>query len=587
MFNEYRQNKQLIEMGALTERDFSSKCQSIVKKSNELLKRISKMKFFDPACGSGNFLIITYKSLRFLEMDILELQKLCDRETQIGAVMGTCIHLDQFYGIELLDFPHEIAMLSLWLAQHQMDNKLFETFNINTQALPLHNITQIQCGNACRMDWNVVCPHEKDEEVFVFGNPPYLGSKLQSKEQKEDLEFVCKSEKRYKDLDYISCWFFLSCKYIKGNQVKVAFVTTNSITQGEQVPMLWPVIYENDIEIFFTHTSFKWSNNAKYQAGVSCAIIGLQNKQNGDKTIYTNNIKKIVPSINPYLTAGSNTIVMGSFEPMQGFPIMEVKNMTYDGGFLIFSEQEKQQMIDSEPGISKYIVRLQSGSNFIDSVYRYSFWIEDDQVNNALFYNGIKERIDKVRDFRLKSGSVAQSLAKKPYCFRYPKKAKDHMVIIPMTTGENRDYLPVGLLDNNTITTHAAYGIYDQPNWILGVIMSKMQMAWIKPLCGRLGTSFRYSSSICYNSFPFPKISEEKKQNITEAAEDVLITRAGYPEKTLAEMYDPDKMPQDLREAHNTLDDIVDSCYPGYPFANDEERLECLFRMYEKMTTKK
>ena len=585
---QQKQLQQQLDLGALKQKDYCNACAPIEKKCRQLLLRISKMKFFDPACGSGNFLIITYKSLRLLEMDILKVIRQCKPgQQELNFIDGSCITLKQFYGIELLDFPHEVAMLSLWLAEHQMNRKFSDEFKVNTRALPLHNITQRVCGNACRINWNEVCPHEPEEEVFVFGNPPYLGSKLQSKEQKKDIEFVCKNKNRYKDLDYISCWFILACKYINSTFIKTAFVTTNSITQGEQVPMLWSLIFQHNIEISFAHTSFKWSNNAKNKAGVSCVIIGLYKKRLENKYIYSDNNKKAVRAINPYLSEGENCIVMGSFKPLQGFPVMEIKNMTYDGGNLIFNEEEKKIILQKEPEVSKYIVKLQSGSDFIDNIYRYSFWIEEKDLNDALQFNSIKERIDKVKNFRQNSGSVAKSLVDKSYCFRFPKRAKNHMVIIPRTTGENREYLPVGLLDNNTITTDAAYGIYDYSNWILGIIMSKMQIVWMKPLCGRLGTSFRYSSSICYNSFPFPTISEEKKKQIEEAAENVLVTRAFYPEKTLAELYDPDKMPEDLKEAHAVLDDIVESCYPGYPFANDEARLECLFKLYEKMTNKK
>lgn len=585
---QQKQLQQQLDLGALKQKDYCNACAPIEKKCRQLLLRISKMKFFDPACGSGNFLIITYKSLRLLEMDILKVIRQCKPgQQELNFIDGSCITLKQFYGIELLDFPHEVAMLSLWLAEHQMNRKFSDEFKVNTRALPLHNITQIVCGNACRINWNEVCPHEPEEEVFVFGNPPYLGSKLQSKEQKKDIEFVCKNKNRYKDLDYISCWFILACKYINSTFIKTAFVTTNSITQGEQVPMLWSLIFQHNIEISFAHTSFKWSNNAKNKAGVSCVIIGLYKKRLENKYIYSDNNKKAVRAINPYLSEGENCIVMGSFKPLQGFPVMEIKNMTYDGGNLIFNEEEKKIILQKEPEVSKYIVKLQSDSDFIDNIYRYSFWIEEKDLNDALQFNSIKERIDKVKNFRQNSGSVAKSLVDKSYCFRFPKRAKNHMVIIPRTTGENREYLPVGLLDNNTITTDAAYGIYDYSNWILGIIMSKMQIVWMKPLCGRLGTSFRYSSSICYNSFPFPTISEEKKKQIEEAAENVLVTRAFYPEKTLAELYDPDKMPEDLKEAHAVLDDIVESCYPGYPFANDEARLECLFKLYEKMTNKK
>lgn len=497
---QQKQLQQQLDLGALKQKDYCNACAPIEKKCRQLLLRISKMKFFDPACGSGNFLIITYKSLRLLEMDILKVIRQCKPgQQELNFIDGSCITLKQFYGIELLDFPHEVAMLSLWLAEHQMNRKFSDEFKVNTRALPLHNITQIVCGNACRINWNEVCPHEPEEEVFVFGNPPYLGSKLQSKEQKKDIEFVCKNKNRYKDLDYISCWFILACKYINSTFIKTAFVTTNSITQGEQVPMLWSLIFQHNIEISFAHTSFKWSNNAKNKAGVSCVIIGLYKKRLENKYIYSDNNKKAVRAINPYLSEGENCIVMGSFKPLQGFPVMEIKNMTYDGGNLIFNEEEKKIILQKEPEVSKYIVKLQSGSDFIDNIYRYSFWIEEKDLNDALQFNSIKERIDKVKNFRQNSGSVAKSLVDKSYCFRFPKRAKNHMVIIPRTTGENREYLPVGLLDNNTITTDAAYGIYDYSNWILGIIMSKMQIVWMKPLCGRLGTSFRYSSSICYN----------------------------------------------------------------------------------------
>ena len=244
-------------------------------------------------------------------------------------------------------------------------------------------------------------------------------------------------------------------------------------------------------------------------------------------------------------------------------------------------------MIEHEPGIARYIIKLQSGSDFIENKIRYTFWIEKNEFEEALKYDAIKNRIDKVREYREKSGDVAKSLARFPYQFRFPKRAKEHFIIIPIVTSERREYLPVGVLDNNTITTNASYGIYDTSLWILGIIESKIHMLWVKSVCGRLETRLRYSSSICYNTFPFPSISNSKKSEIEDAATEVLLARENYPEKTLADLYDPDKMPQDLREAHEALDTIVESCYPGAPFANDEARLECLFKLYEKMTANK
>lgn len=303
--DQYEQKKRQHDIGGLSDNQFHKDAKAIRRDCEKLLLRMSKMKFFDPACGSGNFLIITYKALRMLEMDILRLMRQIIPE--IDFFDSSVIQLTQFYGIELLDFPHEVAMLSMWLAEHQMNRKLHDDFGVNTQALPLHNITQIVCGNACRMDWNEVCPHTADEEVFVFGNPPYLGSKLQSAEQKKDISIAFGSLKNSKILDYISIWFYEASKYIQGTKAQYAFVSTNSICQGEQVGILWPEILNKGQEIRFAYTSFKWSNNAKYNAGVTVVIIGVANMSKDKKAIYTGETKLEASFINPYLSAGSHS----------------------------------------------------------------------------------------------------------------------------------------------------------------------------------------------------------------------------------------------------------------------------------------
>ncbi len=308
MQTAFEQNKRMLDVGMFSERQFYKEMTPIHKNCQKLLLRMSKMKFFDPACGSGNFLIITYKMLRLLEMDILRLMRLINPE-QIDFYDGSVISLTQFYGIEILDFPHEVAMLSLWLAEHQMNRKLHEDFGVNTRALPLHNITQIVCGNACRMDWNTVCPHTAEEEVFVFGNPPYLGSKLQSGEQKKDIEIAFGTLKNSKILDYISIWFYCGSQYIKGTKARYAFVTTNSICQGEQVSVLWPEILSQGQEIIFAYTSFKWSNNARHNAGVTVAIIGIGNKTKDKKVQNTNEQKFETASYSPYHSYRSRSIV--------------------------------------------------------------------------------------------------------------------------------------------------------------------------------------------------------------------------------------------------------------------------------------
>lgn len=583
----YEQKKQLHAIGALTKKQFYDELKPVIKKGDALLKRMSRMKFFDPACGSGNFLIITYKCLRFLEMDILALQRKCTPEGELLFVDNSVISLSQFYGIELLDFPHEVAMLSLWLAEHQMNTKLNENFGVNTKALPLKNITQIVCGNACRIDWNSVCPHTAEEEVFVFGNPPYLGSKLQSGEQKKDITIAFKNVKNCKILDYISIWFYLGAKYIKNSYAKYAFVTTNSICQGEQVGILWPEIYSMDLNIFFAHRSFKWSNNAKYNAAVTCAIVGLCNKsQKIKKVIYDKEHGTEVGLINPYLMSNSETIVYKRTKDPDGLPKLCFGCMPYDDRnhkYLRLEEYEKTQLLNDYPEAECLIRKIYGSEEFINGKNVYCLWIDDEQLDLALSIPPVKKRIEGNKNFRLHESEDGQALAERPHQFR-EHPADEEKVIIPSVSSENREYIPIGYLDSKTIISNAAFALYDAPTWLFGVLTSKLHMVWVKTVGGRLETRYRYSAQLCYNTFPFPKITSEKKKEIEEAAEEVLITREYYPDKTLADLYDPDKMPQDLREAHEKLDDIVESCYPGYPFASDEARLECLFKLYEKMT---
>lgn len=580
---EYRQQKQLKEMGALKEKEFAQKCQSVVKKSNALLVRMSKMKFFDPACGSGNFLIITYKSLRFLEMDILKLQQQCEGEGSLGAIMGSCITLQQFYGIELLDFPHEVAMLSLWLAQHQMDNKLFETFGVNTQALPLHNITQIQCGNACRLDWNVVCPHEKDDEVFVFGNPPYLGSRHQELTQKQDMEYVLKYD--FGSLDYIACWFYKGGKYIENTQAQCAFVTTNSICQGLQVALLWKRVLVNSVEISFAHTSFKWTNNAKYNAAVIVAVVGLTAHPR-NKYIYTGEKYVQVQNISPYLFSGKTLFIESASRPLcKEAPQMNFGNMPADGGMLLFTTEEKADFIKREPESEQYFRPIYGAEDFINGKERWCLWLYGHLPSEFNQYPLIKERIDKLREIRLNSSRP--QLAEIPHLFaQITQPLNCNIILIPRHSSETREFIPIGYLEAGNIAADSCMVIGTDDLSLFGILESKMHTAWVRTVGGKIKTDYRYSAQLCYNTFPFPKITDAQRAALADAAEEVLLTRADHPEKTLAEMYDPDKMPQDLRDAHNALDEVVDSCYPGYPFANDEARLECLFHMYEQMTGK-
>ena len=581
----YEQKAQMKNIGALSTKQLYDDLKQVIKKGNALLKRMSKMKFFDPACGSGNFLIITYKCLRFLEMDILALQRKCTPEGEILFVDNSVISLSQFYGIELLDFPHEVAMLSLWLAEHQMNTKLNENFGVNTKALPLKNITQIVCGNACRINWNEVCPHTPDEEVFIFGNPPYLGSSMQDEEQKADLEHVCGHFKNYKNLDYIANWFYLGTRYIQNSKAKCAFVSTNSICQGDSVALLWPNIFNKGVEINFAYQSFKWANNAKYNATVMVVIIGLSIVSKEEKKIYDSQNKcNICNNINAYLLNGSNIIINRIGKSISNLPEMVFGNKPTDGGHLILDKNERDFIIKGYPQAKDLIKKYHSADSFLYGNIRYCLWITKKDANLAYSIPPIKARLDKVKDFRLKSKAESTILyADRPFLFKQRAHKDTNSIIIPRVTSEKRQYLIVGLLTKDTIISDAAQAIYNGNSFIIGILSSHIHVAWLNAIGGKLENRYRYSSLV-YNSFPFPKISAEKKKEIEDAAEEVLLTREYYPEKTLAELYDPDKMPKDLREAHEKLDDIVESCYPGYPFASDEARLECLFKLYEKMT---
>lgn len=583
----YEQKLQMKNIGALSVKQFYEDLKPIIKKGDALLKRISKMKFFDPACGSGNFLIITYKCLRFLEMDILALQRKCTPEGEILFVDNSVISLSQFYGIELLDFPHEVAMLSLWLAEHQMNTKLNENFGVNTKALPLKNITQIVCGNACRIDWNTVCPHTPEEEVFIFGNPPYLGSRMQSKEHKEDILFVAGEKGR--SLDYISCWFIKATDYIAKTKSKSAFVSTNSICQGEQVSLLWKPILDK-AEIFFAYTSFKWSNNAKYQAAVICVIIGLQSPKNDSvKRIYSSSNVNEVSNISPYLTSGHSIFIGRRANPLSDdFPVLRYGSMPNDGGNLVLDKYEVEELLSNNQQTCKIIKEFIGSYEFINRQKRWCLYIKDKDLADFVDIPEISKRLLAVTKHRISSTeSSTRALADMPNKFYYSAYEETDAIIIPRVSSERRKYVPIGIVSPNVIISDSALAMYNAKIWILGIVMSYIHMVWMKNIGGKLKTDYRYSPTLVYNNFPFPKISDEKKQEIELAAEKVLITREYYPEKTLAELYDPDKMPQDLREAHAKLDDIVESCYPGYPFASDEARLECLFKLYEKMTAKK
>lgn len=562
--------------------EFEQSKENKTKLAN-LHKRLTNLKIFDPACGSGNFLIIAYKELRKLEMKIF---KQIDLISGQRSFVFSEIKLSQFYGIELDDFAHEVAILSLWLAEHQMNLEFFREFGRTSPALPLHQGGNIVQGNATRLNWEEVCPKEDGDEIYILGNPPYLGTRNQEKTHKEDMTYVFKGINNYKNLDYITCWFFKAAQYIENTKNYFAFVTTNSISQGEQVSVFWPLISKKNLEISFAHQSFKWTNNAKGNAGVVVAIIGIRNVEHSAKVLYTGTIKKIVSNINYYLVDGPNMIVERRSSSLSGLPVMIKGSIPADGGHLILDRQQYEQLSQDKlimPVIKKFI----GAQEFIKNVERWCLYIDAADKEALENLPQIKSRLEGVTKMRLESTKQATNyLAKTPHLFAEDRYYNKSCIIVPCTTSELREYIPIGFIESGPVIYASAQAIYDPQAWIMGIVTSKMHMVWMRTIAGRLKTDYRYSSALVYNTFPFPNISDQQKEIITEHVFNILHEREQHSEKTLAQLYDPDKMPSGLREAHHQLDLAIERCYRVKPFESDEERLEYLFKLYEEMTGK-
>lgn len=566
--------------------DLYSEFEQSKENKNKLLalhKRLTNLKIFDPACGSGNFLIIAYKELRKLEIKIF---KQIDALAYQRSFVFSEIKLSQFYGIELDDFAHEVAILSLWLAEHQMNLEFFREFGRTSPTLPLHQGGNIVQGNATRLDWEEVCLKEEGDEIYILGNPPYLGARLQNQEQKEDMGSVFQGVKNFNNLDYIACWFYKGADYIRNAHAKAAFVSTNSISQGEQVGILWTHILDETIEIDFAYKSFKWQNNAKANAAVIVVIIGLRNCSNKPKYLYTDNIRHEVKNINAYLVNAKNIIVQKINQSNSGVPPLVFGNQVIDGGHLILQEDEKNSIVSLYPNSEIFFRRLYGGEDFLKGYIRWCIWVQENQLHEVNVIQPLKEKFEKVKKYRETGGEVARSLVDIPYRFRYIHEAKSNLLVLPRTTTERREYLPIGFLNKDSIVTDAIQVIYDPEVYVMGFLSSKIHMLWVKIVAGRLKSDLRYSNSLCYNTFPFPDISEQQKEQITEHVFNILNEREQHSEKTLAQLYDPDKMPSRLREAHHQLDLAIERCYRAKPFESDEERLEYLFTLYEEMVGK-
>lgn len=549
------------------------------KALQQVIQRLGNIRVFDPACGSGNFLVVAYRQLREREMRVLK--RLNELDGGRDVQMFSAISLKNFYGIEITDFGVETAKLALFIAEYQA-NALFKTvFGKTIAALPLKEAANIVHGNALRLDWEKVCPPPVgDEEVYIAGNPPFLGSTYQSKEQKSDIDYVFSGIKfNYSSLDYVASWFYLSSIYIKNRKSKSALVSTNSICQGQSVPSLWPNILSKEIEIGFAHKNFKWKNNASSNAAVICSIVGLQNKENRKKKIYESESVSNVDKINAYLIGSSSVFVMPERKSLFELPLMNYGNKPVDGGGLILSEDEKISFVHRDKRSDKFIKKFVGSRELINGDTRYCLWIPDDQLLEACQIDLIRERIEITRKNRL-GMTDGKILANRPHQFREFSIGLKHSILIPSITSQNRDYLPVAMVKNDTVTSNKNFAINDGELWLIALIASRVHWVWADTVCGKLKNDFQYSNTLGWNTFPVPKFTEAQLEALTASARNILKTRYLHHPKTIADLYDPDKMPDDLREAHRENDELLETMYIGRPFRNDSERLEHLFKLY-------
>ena len=578
------------------------------KRLDELLTRLGNIKVFDPACGSGNFLIIAYKELRMLEIKVwqakLDMMKGNSQNLSWDFGFDSVVSLDNFFGIEIDDFAVQIARLSLWLAEHQMNVKFREAFGQSRATLPLKDSGHIVHGNSLRLDWQTVCPNDGEQEIYVVGNPPFGGSGNRTDEQTADMEKVFVGFKKFKFLDFVTAWFWKGANYLKnshdkGSQAKMALVSTNSIAQGEQVAMLFPYIFGLGVGIGFAYQSFPWKNNAKHNAGVHVVIIGLEMMNDGQKTIYSQvdgiwHSEK-VKNISPYLIAGSNLAVESRDKPIHEGSKMVYGNKPVEGGYLILSTEEKNQLIQKYPILHNWIKKLVGAEEFLNGKQRYCLWLlcngEEGEESNyeelvtVLELPEIKERIEKVREMRLSSKKEAtRDIADSSECFGEIRQPKDgNYILVPSVTSSERIYVPIGLMKSDTIATNLVHIIPNGTLYEFGLLTSVMQNDWMRLVAGRLGIGYRYSGTIVYNTFPFPTVTDEQKKHIEQLAEEILLTREDFAGDTLAKLYDPDTMPEPLKIAHQNLDDAVDKLYNPKGFADTASRLAHLLERYETL----
>jgi hypothetical protein len=566
------------------------------RRLDKLHEKISKMRFLDPACGCGNFLIIAYRELRLLEMEILKLQLKTQTVTDISIYFT--IDVDRFYGIEYEEFPAQIAQVAMWLIDHQMNMKASETFGEYYVRLPLKKSATIVHGNALRTDWQSLIeplPWEKEEPKYnyILGNPPFVGKKEQNADQKLDMQKIFTGVKGAGILDYVTAWYLKTSEYMNEFPLtKAAFVSTNSISQGEQVGILWSELFKYKIKIHFAHTTFKWSNEAKGNAGVHVVIIGFQRNECANNTIFHYDDVKGEPhatrakNINPYLVEGADILILNRNKPICNVPEICYGSFALDDGNYTLSEDEKRKIEEGNPLATKYIKQFIGGRELLYSEKRYCLWLADADPTELKHIDPIKKRIDAVREWRSKSNrSNTKKLSNTPTLFAEVRQPDSKYLALPTLSSENRKYIPIAFLQPDIIASNQLYVLPTASVYDYGVLTSEMHMGWIKHVCGKLESRYRYSAGIVYNNYPWPESPTEKQKiSVEAAAQAVLDARALFPNSSLADLYDPNTMPPVLVKAHQELDRAVDLCYRPQLFVNETKRIEFLFELYEKYT---
>lgn len=549
------------------------------------LARLSKIRVFDPACGSGNFLVVAYRQMRERELRLMKRLGELDPETTTMQMFSS-VGLDQFYGIEINDFAAETAKLALFIAEYQANARLADVFGRMPALLPLRDGGNIVCDNSLRLDWEGVCPPpEGEEEVYIAGNPPFLGKAQQDNEQKADMDLVFGGlVKSYRAFDLVSAWYFKAANYIRGRNAQAAFVSTNSICQGASASSLWPEILTGGLEIGFAHGSFKWRNNAAGNAAVICVIVGVRNRVSTLKRLFLDSVETKTANINNYLTSGPSVVVDSQRRSLFGLPEMLFGNMPRDGGNFLISREEAEQL--QAEGFGQFVKKYMGSEEVVHGKERLVLWIEASDADDAMKSDMIAARIERVRQSRLDSPAAStRDFAERAYRFvQIQGVSRDHAILIPSVSSERRPYLPVVRVGADVISSNLNQAIYDGPDWCIALIASRLHLVWIGTVCGKLKSDFRYSNTLGWNTFPVPKFTQDQLDQLSASARLILRTRYEHHPATIAQLYDPDKMPEDLRQAHKDNDDLLESMYIGRPFRNDTERLETLFKLYAAKT---